>query len=533
MNKILLICLFILLVSAQSALAISSEFKVAYKYFNNGDYAEALTEFTKVDPKKDEDLKGERLYWMGIVENKLQNFDRAALMFEKSRALDFEEDDIYYEYGQSLYGSQQLEKALVQFHLSIEEEEFKIIPSRYYISYINQILEKYDPAIDYYEKIIQDRDTPRELLQSSKFQLANVSLAIIESNKKTSFQDKSEDVRDDVLPEMRSALYVDTKSDTASEINQTMIALKKKYKIQPRKMLNGRVIPDSPWKFRFIEKASYDSNVTLEGDEFTPKSTDIAALINKTELMGKFRINIKDRFLINPELKLDRVFHSERGNTSVSQNDSYNLTAAIRNTYDHHLMGKMSTALFDISNVYTARDRSQTGELIFYGRTLSFSAGERIKFFSQGNTTVKLKYSSFSAYTNSLDATTIGLFGLQSWKLKRGHNIIALTSLDFKSVENKTDSKNSYLFKGNYLIPGLFKNTILNGGLGVTLVDTKLQKATRGMEKKINPSLQISKRMYQFFDLSFGYEYIKNISKDKVNYQYSKHVASLEAKLAF
>jgi len=533
MNKLLVLGIFTFLIINQSTFAVSKELKKAYRLYNEGSYSEALDEINKVDPKKDEDLIGESNYWKGIIENKLQEFDKAALSFKKSRAADFEEDDIYYEYGQALYGSQELEKAIVQFELSIEEEEFKEIPSRYYIAYINQILEKYDPAIDYYERLIQNRDTPRDLVQSSRFQLANIDLALLEADKKNTFEQVSEGVRMDVIPDMISAIYVDERSDTANEINQTIMALRKKYKIKPKTLVNGRVIPDSPWKFRFIEKASYDTNVTLEGDEFTPKSTDIKALVNKTEVMGKYRILIKDRITINPELKLNRIFHSERGNTSVSQNDAYNLQGIVRNTYDHKIKEKMATALFDVSYSYTARDHRQQGELFFYGRTLSLSAGERIKFFEEGTSTLKLRYSTFSAYTKNLDSTTIGLFAMQTWKFKNGHNLIGLTSFDLKSVEKKSDSKNSYLFKANYLVPKIFKNTIFNGGLGITLVDTKEQKATRGMEKRINPSLELSKRLYQFFDLSLSYDYVMNISKDKTNYQYKKHVVGLEAKLAF
>ncbi len=533
MNKILLLTFFITTFYVSNIFAVSKELKKSYALFNDGNYSDAIVELKKIDPKKDEDLKGEVHYWAGIIQNKLQHFELAANEFKQARAVDYEEDDIYYEYGQSLFGSQQLEEAIIQFKLSIEEEEFKEIPSRYYIAYINQILEKYDPAINYYEKIIQNRDSTRDLVQSSRYQLANIDLAKLEANEKIKVEEKKPVVRMSIIPDMVSAIYVDESSEVAAEISQNIIALKKKYKITPKKMINGRVIPDSPWKFRFIEKASYDTNVTLEGDEFTPKSTDIKAIVNKTELMAQYRFLVKDRFTISPELKLDRIFHSERGNVSVSQNDAYNLQGTVRNTFDHSIKGKMATALLDISYVYTARDHRQQGELLFYGRTLSLSGGERIKLFSQGMTTLKLKYSSFTAYTKNLDSTTIGLFGMQTWKLKNGHNIIGLASLDLKSVERSFDSKNSYLFKGNYIVPGIFKNTIFNGGLGLTFVDTKEQKSARGMEKKINPSLGISKRMYQFFDLAFNYDYILNSSKDKTNYQYKKHVIALEAKLAF
>lgn len=520
-----LILLFLLPLSLYAA---DSEMDLAKNAFNQGDYAGALEQFFKIE-LEDKDDMAELYYWRGVTQNKLQRFDGAVNSLNSAIDLGFDEDDIYYEYGQALYGSQELEKARENFKKSVEED-FNIISSTYYIAYISQLLEDFEQAEDNYKIVLEHKDRDITINQSATYQLANIELAKIENKTDITKDQKSEAVRMNIIPDMKSALLINQSSTQAAEINQKIEYLIKEYNITPKTLANGRVISDQPWKLKLSEKVNYDTNVVLEGEDFVRENqeTNISSFVNNTEFFFNYRFVLNNnRITLTPEFKIDRIFHTERKNDAIFQNDAYNIIPALKGTHEHTIDGKMAASLVDLIYSYTARDYLRNGSVIFYAKSIGLSLGEKVKWFDFGESTLKLKYKSQTGYTSNIDATTFSLFANQNFNLQNKHIVVAVTSFDFKSVEKEIDSSNSYFFQGKYIIPTIGKGWVFTGGLGLTILDTKEQSTTRGTEIKINPGFGFNKKITTLLEFSFNYDFIKNSSDDTNNFAYSKHVVEV------
>ena len=99
----------------KSAFPVDDKIEPAYELYNKGDYPQALMLLKQVDHKGDEDLIGELEYWKGVVQNKLQNFDFAKGHFKLALDKDYDQDDIFFEYAQALYATQELKLAKENF----------------------------------------------------------------------------------------------------------------------------------------------------------------------------------------------------------------------------------------------------------------------------------------------------------------------------------------------------------------------------------------------------------------------------------
>jgi Tfp pilus assembly protein PilF len=505
----------------------------ALKAFNKGDYSASLKILFSLSPE-DTDDKAKINYWIGVNQNKLQLFSASAYHLSRAIHFGFDQEDIYYEYGQALYGSQELEKSRTAFLESIQKEDFKSLASTYYIAYISQLLEEFEMAKNYYRKVLQNSDRDLTITQSAKFQLASVNLLELEADKQTDFHKKSEIVRMDIIPQLNNSLFLWPESALAREIHQKIQELKKKYQLAPLTMANGRKIPDDPWNFKLSEKIEYDSNVVLEGDDFirSNQDTNISSFINDTELnFGRRFILFNRRVAIYPELLLTRKFHTERKNDAIFQNDSYTLTPTIRSVHEHTLYGKMASTLFDFDHIYTARDYQRNGDIIFYSRILNFSLGERAELWEIGESTIKFKYRIQSGYNQDIDYNLWGVYLNQNFVFENKHRLITILNIDVKNAERSIDSQNSFNLKGSYLIPRIDKGWIFLGNFGLTITDTKEQKSKRGTEFKINPGIGLVKQLNNWLDFTFAYDFIKNTSDDTANYAYTKHVIGIGLKL--
>lgn len=65
-----------------------------------------------------------------------------------------------------------------------------------------------------------------------------------------------------------------------------------------------------------------------------------------------------------------------------------------------------------------------------------------------------------------------------------------------------------------------------------TLTDPKAQKALRGYELTINPSIDISKALTNKIRLAINYNFLQNSSK-QVEYKYQKQVVGTELSYTF
>ncbi len=497
---------------------------MATALYDRGAYNLAIEEVKKVNAR---DLIAAKHYLLGIAYSKLMQFDLASKHLKQAIKYGTKQPEVYYELGQALYASNELEEARKIFSTSYKFK-YKPLSSLYYIAYISQLLEEYKKAKQGYLKLVHEKDINIELKQIARFQLAEVLTAINQKkNNKRSIVQKY------ILPQYKKALNIDKTSDLANDIRKRIAELKKQYRLDPNMMINGRTLPKKRTTIRLYQKMRYDDNVTLATDLPTTVGTNRDSFVTDSSLLLKYQLPLLNRFIIAPELRSNFTYYTDRTNSDIYQNDTISIAPALRFRLEHKLLHRPASLIFDIEHNVTERDREQKKEKIFFGRSTTMVLGEKFRFFSFGDTTFKLKFKTYTSYLNSydFDATTLQL--TQVMLRKNGHLAIFLFISDFTRMkEDSTNDTDSYLFRTDYIIPHIFLDYNLRLGCSITLLDTKALKDSRGVETTISPSIEISKDINKHVAYSLTWDY-SDKSSDQESYAYSKQVLTFQFKLKY
>lgn len=535
MFRFVLAVVFFSLLTINRTFASEEALKDIYKSYITAQYQDALSKLDKLQPK-DKNLLQTKFYWKGLCYSRLQKFPEAIKNFEEAYKAGNTAQDIDYEYGQALYAMNQLEKARGAFEKAADKN-FKRPTSYYYVGHISQLLEEHNAAKAAYEKILKEKDAENSLVQFARFQIAEVLLAIAE-NKEEKKENKEEMpvlVQKYVLPQFEKALQINPDSQNATDIKRRMDEIKKQYGLDPNFLANGRQLTPKPWEISLSQKVSYDNNVTQATDLPTVRATQKESYIFDTEVFAKYRFVHNRRHVTSPEIRFTRTKYGDQDNAEVYSNDSYSFAPALRFKDEHKLFGEMASLIFDIEYNYTIRDRLNRHSYVYYGGTWSESIGEKFKFFSFGETTLKLKLKQYSAYDQTLNSTTVNpsltqMVFLPSLK----HLLLVLIQSDFTTVEDDSQSADNHLFRLDYIVPE-FYNAFwsLQLSFALTLTDPKVGKETRGLEKTYNPGLKLTRNINQDFQVSASYDYTKKSSQDETSYAYTKNVTAFELRYSF
>lgn len=500
-----------------------------YKLFKKGNYQEAVASLKNVPSTQINSATN--AYLTGLCYARLQEFDKAYDFFKKAQSLGSTASDLYYEMGQALYAMSDLQKSRQAFKKSVEIN-FNKPTSLYYVAHISQILEEHLVAKEYFGLILKEREADAKIRQVAKFQLAETILLMARDEKK-SFEEMTKFVSQYVLPLMKQAIDEESGSSTVPEINGRITEIQREFNLDPNYMVNGRKISAKRFNFNIGQKIKYDSNVTNASEQASVTASKKEAFISDTDLSLKYDWVLKQKYTITPDFKATHTYHSDRTNASVYENDAYSLTGALRNKIDHKIGQTISTFLFDYDYNYTAKDRDHTQKRIKYSNATTYTLGERLKYFSKGDTTIKLKYKDYTAYSNTLYNKTTSVSIDQAIAFSNQTLLIILGQADLvDSYNNTTSSTDSYLLRFDYIIPEFFPTFTLGIGMATTFLDTKKQKATRGMEKTYNPSLDLSKDITANFKLGINYDYSKTTSKSVSN-EYTKQTLTTEFRYTF
>lgn len=518
-----LLILFMLTFS-HSLFAIEEELKEAYKLYKQGVYLPAIDELNKIQSDK---LAPVISYWKGVCYNRLLKFDEAIKSFEEAIALKNSSEDLNYEYGQALYAANDLEKSRLAFYESYKKN-YRPETSLYYMGHISQILEEFPKAKSYYSKIIKDGLGDEKIQQTAHFQLGEVFLAMAEG--KESEKEIKRLVQKFVIPEMEKGIKIAPTTPIAGEIIRRIEEIKNRFGLDPLVMKNGKRMSPKALTLRATQNVEYDSNITQATDLPSSKATQEDSYIFNTQFYWKYRMLFAQRVVSSPEVRLTNIKHANQDSSLVYKNDSYSVAPALKNSYEHRFLGKQASLLFDLDHNYTARDRESKHEKIFYGRSTTLTFGQKVKFFSVGDTTFKYKQKGYTAYSTTLDSST-NTFTMDQAIIfpKLGHLMLLLFSYDQTVMDVTTnDNTDSYLFRVDYIIPSLLHGFSFNAGFAYTVLDTLAQKETRGTEKMYNPSLKLTKETVKNLKYSVSYSYTKNTSLDTTNYAYTKHTTGFE-----
>ncbi|MCK6595231.1 MAG: tetratricopeptide repeat protein [Bacteriovoracaceae bacterium] len=496
-----------------------------YKSFKTSNYQQALSTLEAI--QFTEDKISTKYYLEGLTQARLQEFDKAILALEKAAQLKNDAPDLYYELGQAYYASNDIKKARMAFSQSAKLN-FNRANSLYYVGHISQTLEEYKEAKKAYMAIIKNRKSDEKVLQIARFQLAETLLSMARETKAV------EKITDRyVIPLLRQAYDTDRTTVVASEIQLRIQELLNEFKLDPNTMANGRKINPDRYVLTLAQKIKFDTNVTLANDQSTVTQSKKESYIFETEGYGKRDFVFKKRIIISPDLRVVYTQYSDSKNATVYQNNSYLFTYALRNRFEHTLWQKPASFLFDIERNYTARDKSQEKKRTKYATSQSFMFGEKFRFFSAGETTIKYKFKDYAAYLETLNNKTTSLSLDQTIFTKNQHLMIVLFSADFIDNYNATNnSTDSYLFRLDYLIPEFMPQYTLGFALSSTFLDTKEQTDTRGMEKTLAASVDITRDISKNLKVNFNYELTQNTSKSET-YEYKKSIFLTEIKYQF
>jgi hypothetical protein len=189
---------------------------------------------------------------------------------------------------------------------------------------------------------------------------------------------------------------------------------------------------------------------------------------------------------------------------------------------------------YNIEYEYMARDKLGKHEVGFFNRAISFSVGEAINYFSFGVSSLSIKYRTASSYLAASDNDSTSVTLMQTYMRKNNDLMIFLIVRTMSRLPNAPNSNtDSTLFNFNYIIPEVLPRFILNMGASVNMLDTKTQKATRGTEKTITPSIKLTRRAGEHLRTTIFYNFTKNSSQDKNNFDYEKQQYGFEINYLF
>lgn len=495
----------------------------ALREFNQGSYAQTLNILSSIR-SSDKDVLSTTAYLKGISHARLQQFTRAAQALIESSKLNHQAKDLYYELGQALYARNQLADARTAFARSAKQDHM-ITVSLYYMAHISQILYEHDQAIVFYDEILKRESEDKSMRQVARFQKAEVELLKAEELTQN-IQEKL--VKEKILPELQLALKEASETPAEADIKRRIGEIQDKFGLDPNKMANGRFLPLNPWTINYTQKFRYDDNITLANDQPTVVSTLKDSFISDGTFFASYQKNYFRRISIIPEIRLQKLFHHDRGTPEVYTNDRYTIAPGVRARHEHQIFGKMAATLVQAQYDYTAQDKFAMKDHGLFARSVTLGIGERIKFFSFGDTTLTYKRRSFRAYQESLDNDTTTFSLDQVVILPNRHLAVFVFQYDdtdnFNSPNNSTSST---LFRVDYIITNLMPKLNLNLGLGYTLLDPKLQKEARGTEPSWNPSIKVSHYLTAKLRIGFEYNYTSKTSEDAIR-EYSKHTTGLE-----
>ncbi|MBF0314375.1 MAG: tetratricopeptide repeat protein [Oligoflexia bacterium] len=502
----------------------------ALELYKKGAYAQALKNLDSASGSSlDKNVNSSIHYLRGLCYSKLQEFDSAVTNFETALQEGNSSNDIHYELGQAYYAARNMPKARAHFEASISKD-YLSESSYYYIGYISQMLEEHQVAIQSYAKI---KNAKEGLGQSARFQIGELLLTMAE--RKEDKQEIRSDVVTKVIPVLTGAYDMDPSSPVSKQVSKRMIEIKEKYDLDENKMVNGRRLSPKRFSLKFKESVEHDSNVVSEADQSTAKASYKSSLIMKADLNAKNIFAFKRRYLLTPEGRVTHTRHTtHRKNINIQKNDAYSLQPKVKAGLEHTLLAKMGTASFESEFNYTAKDDQANGHLRHSGRTWSFSLEEKLGLWSKGDSTLKLKRKQYDAKVDSSDSYTNNFSLIQMLSLPNTHTMMGLFNADFTTnPKSKSNSQNSFLTRVDYIVPTLFSDNLqLSAALAFTITDTKLQRATRGTETTINPSLTLSYKFLKLLEASFRYEFSKTNSKDKTAYDYKKHLFGLDIEVS-
>lgn len=528
MIRLLILCFTFFLSTNAFANSTKDLLARAFKEFSTGSYGEALSLLNRIKQGSDKQM-GSKFYLKGLSKNRLQRFDESIPDFVQAIKYGEKTKDIYYEYGQALYASSELEKARKSFVKSYHTG-FKTITSLYYAGHVSQLLEEHKKAKQFFEQILKEEKEDKKMRQIARFQLTESMLTLTEGK---SDSEISRLVEKFILPQMKLARDEVDGTDVKRDIVARISEVERRYGLDPDKFRNGKPIPAAKFKGSFTQKIQYDNNVSLADDQATVVTTKKDSYILDSTFKISRPFSWKRRFALSPALSLNYIHHTNREDSTVFTNDSYSFDPSIDGRFEYLIGKKQASTSLKYEYDYTARDKDANKSTVYYSRAQTWSLTQKVKIFKFGPTSLKLKKKFFRAHSLALENDVDTLSLDQIAILKGGKLLIFLFQYDDTDQFNDTNSStSSMLFRTDFIWSNILPEINWNIALAYTLLDTKAQSISRGTEKTINPSTKLTKKIGDDLKVSFEYSYTDKSSLSSSN-KYNKHQSTFEINYSF
>ncbi len=507
-------------------------FATAVELFSQGKYQTAIEELKEIELKLSaskgvsRQLLGFVAYWKGICYNRSQDYPGAIENFDKALSHEYSPLDLNYEYGQALFAAEKLAEARIQFRESLKKK-FKRGVSLYYIAFISKELGQKNKAYTFFRAIGKlDEDEAFEVIQAAEMQIGDIYLEQVEKR-----IDAFRAVDTYVIPQYERALALNPESPLGPVIREKIVKLQRKYDLVLFQLRNGRPALIPPYFVRLAQEFGQDTNVTFSPAETTISKSKQGSSYSRTDVVGRYTFYVEDYFSIAPEFRANLTHYFNRI-PEIYRNDNYLLAPAIRTAYEHSFRKKPASFLVDYEYSEARRDVNAREEFDFNSRTHALMLGERFNFFRYGESVARVRYRLLDSFLSDSDSTSTSLVFEQVMSIGLT-TLLFYGSYDMMRVKNESFDTNGLTFRTDLILPRFEDWFTPSLALSLTSTDPINNRAVRGRELLLNPSIRLSRTFAQRWRSNLKYEYQKNNSKDKNNFAFTKSIYALEFEYLF
>ncbi len=480
--------------------------------------------------------EGPRAFHSGECYNLANEFEKAkeqllkAYYFYKGKEKDKQRPPaLLFSLGHAFYGNNKLKEAR-KAYLRSAKQGYQKQTSHYFVAYISVVLEDYKNAIKYFQVLKTDPETPHQLLQIALFQLGESYLNEAEERK----ADTPQYVKARVVPYLEQSVSLDKKSKVGLDASKRLHEVLTKYRLDPNIMITGKKIPEKRYQVFLTQNITYDNNMTLATDLPTLQATSKDSYIFKTTAQAGYQFYHQQRYTLVPALTLNLTRHTDQDSSSVYQNDGHDYTLALKTRTEHFAFDKPAGLGLDLDYNKVEKDYRGIHDPEYFSKAYSISVSDSFSYFKLGGSVVSYKFRKSSSYTAAQDNSSQTLTLVQTHVRPNQHLMIFLFMGTFTRLPNTpTSDTDSYLMRMDYIIPEIMPKYILNPSMTMTFLDTKQQKATRGIEKTYNPVIKLVRKSGDHLQTSIFYSYTNNQSKNEAANEYEKTQYGFEMKYIF
>lgn len=493
-----------------------------FSNFESGKYEEVVSTLNKIEKrikpnsKKGKKIKGLVFYWKAMSFSRLNDFEEAEKFFIKALENKYFAKDIYYEYGQVLYVSLKYKRARVAFKKSVKAK-YKIGVSLYYIAFISQELKDYKKAVSFYNMIEKlPEQEKKDVIQAARMQVGDIYLKQIERQR-----DPFKGVEKYVIPQYKKALKYDEESKLASEIQDKIENLQRKYELILFKMRNGKQTARPPYYVRANILYGQNDNVSTlsEDDKKESEEKDYSSSYYEVGFFTRYSFYPNSSFSYAPEFSTQLTKYSS-DSTSILPFNKYFIKGALKMNYEHLYKDLPATFYMDFDYTYNADDADADEEFAASNNTYGATFSEELQLWVNNPSTFRFRYETAAAEEESNSSSTLTMTYEQVVILPK--TTLFLTNSYAQTTYNDSDSEslntNVLVSRIDAICPaffGLFNPTIYASLTNSDYVEDSDKGTLSLTTLGVNLNRPVGRKLYLTLDYSVG---TQTADQDSDNY---------------